>query len=318
MIGGSGLTRIARTEGELGTGRVVILDPRRVKPFAGQPRKRFRGIEQLAQSIRIVGQITPVIVTRSASTEYDAELVDGERRLRACLTARLPVKAVFEDALEEDRHVRSVAANFCRQQHDPVEIMEAVTTLKTAGRSIMEISAIFGKSPSWVMQHASLRKLHPEVLEHLKVPGDEVRLTRQQRRAKGRVSFSVALLLSSMDPQQQLAALERIVRGKMGMTEAKTAVAETAAAAGRSVGRNRTNPQRFRSVLSAVTTCSHMVERYLSMPGVEINALLAAATGEERRTLTDRLESLTESLLLLSDALGWRPTTDGELKVGGV
>lgn len=44
-------------------GQVVSLNPRMVKPFADQPRKRFRGIPRLAESIQAVGQITPIVVT---------------------------------------------------------------------------------------------------------------------------------------------------------------------------------------------------------------------------------------------------------------
>ena len=111
----------------LPSGVILKLDPARVKPFADNPRKRFRGIKQLAESIRLIGQVTPIVVTRSRENGFDAELVDGERRLRACLVGKMPVKAVIEgDDKVADRYVRSVAANFCRQGHDAVEIMEAV------------------------------------------------------------------------------------------------------------------------------------------------------------------------------------------------
>jgi len=53
----------------------------------------------------------------------------------------------------------SVAANFCRQQHDAVEIMEAVVALKKSGRTNREIAGIFGKSEVWVYQYSSLERL---------------------------------------------------------------------------------------------------------------------------------------------------------------
>jgi ParB-like chromosome segregation protein Spo0J len=43
---------------------VEEFDPRRVRPLPGQPRKRFRGIRELAASIAEVGQLAPGIVTR--------------------------------------------------------------------------------------------------------------------------------------------------------------------------------------------------------------------------------------------------------------
>jgi len=77
----------------------LILDPQTVKPFTDQPRKRFRGIPQLAESIRLAGQVTPIVVTRlePALNGYRYELTDGERRLQACLAAGLKVKAVLSD-----------------------------------------------------------------------------------------------------------------------------------------------------------------------------------------------------------------------------
>jgi len=75
----------------------VMFDPGRVKPFADQPRKRFRGIKQLAESIRLVGQVTPIVVTPYRENGFDAELIDGERRLQACRLSNLRIKAVIED-----------------------------------------------------------------------------------------------------------------------------------------------------------------------------------------------------------------------------
>ena len=119
----SDTTAIDQPTRRLPAGMVLRLEPRRVKPFAKNPRKRFRGIPQLAESILAVGQITPIIVAPCGEGGYDAELVDGERRLRACLLAKVPVTAILDgNGRVADRYVRSVAANFCRQGHDAVEI----------------------------------------------------------------------------------------------------------------------------------------------------------------------------------------------------
>ena len=140
------------------------------------------GIQKLAESIRLVGQVTPIVVSRCNQDGFDAELVDGERRLRACVMGKMPVKAVIEDVNGDvsSRYVRSVAANFCRQEHDAVEIMEAVVALRDAGRSAEDIAGIFGKTASWVTQYSSLKKLVPDVLNELKIAGDEAKLTRKE------------------------------------------------------------------------------------------------------------------------------------------
>jgi len=296
-------------------GQIFDLDPRRVKPFAAQPRKRFRGIAQLAESIRLVGQVTPIVVTTAAEADYDAELVDGERRLRACLEGNLRVRAVFDRATAEERYVRSVAANFCRQGHDAVEIMEAVLSLRKAGRSVAQIAGMTGKTATWVIQYASLRKLAPELLEKLKAPPVGQTLSKAQRRARGRLTLSVALLLIPLARAQQIAMLRKIEQGQMSMAQARTFVRRFAASKGVPVGKRQSDRSKFKAVRSAIETCSHVVDRYLDMPGVEIQGLVRNASLSERQELVGRLEKLCENLLMLSDALKVSRTTSLERKV---
>jgi ParB family chromosome partitioning protein len=285
------------------TDRVFELDPARVKPFADQPRKRFRGIAKLAQSIKTVGQVTPILVTDCDDPDYDAELVDGERRLRACLKGGMKVRVAFDAADGASRYLRSVAANFCRQDHDPVETMEAVLALRKSGASDAQIADAFGKTPSWVATYASLRKLSPPVLDEMKIAGDEKGQTRAQKRGRGRLTLSVALLLVRLPPEQQLKMLYRIQAGKMSMAQARTFVHREGLGMGVRVGKHLSSYAKFKAVRSAVENCSHVVERYLDMPGIEIGALIRTASRNEKQELSERLEKLCENLLMLSDAL---------------
>ncbi len=283
-------------------GYIVELDPSRVKPFADQPRKRFLGIAKLAESIRTVGQVTPILVTDCADPEFEAELVDGERRLRACLQGGMKVRAIFDNSKAEERHLHSMAANFCRQAHDAVEIMEAVLEVKKSGRTEKQIAAAFGKSVTWVAQHASLQRLSPAVLDELKVTADKRK--RAERLKGGRLTFSLALLLVPLPTRQQLSVLGRIKAGKMSLAQARTFVRREAGEMGVQVGRRQTSQMRFQAVHTAVKTCSHVVDRYLDMPGSEINALVRGAMPDDKRKLKSVLDGLCERLLMLSDALG--------------
>lgn len=285
------------------TGRVVRLDPNRVKPFAEQPRKRFRGIAKLAESIRLVGQITPIVVTACGEPEYDAELVDGERRLKACTTAGIKIKAIFtKDRGKAARFAASVAANFCRQPHDCMEIMEAVRALHNQGHAQEEIAGIFGKAISWVSQHASLAKLAPEVQEELKVAADGARREGHRLRAKGSITLSVALLLVGLPHDQQVAAMRKIVDGRMGMTQARAMVYRIGKKTG--VRMRPIHPQRYcNAVFGAVETCCHTLDRYLDMPGAEIQRLLKSASRSERHSLAKMVDRLCENLIAFGDAL---------------
>jgi len=296
-------TCVAGRKTPIDAGKVFELDPYRIKPFADQPRKRFRGISQLAESIRLAGQVTPIVVAACDDPDYDAQLVDGERRLRACREGHMNVKAVFESGADADRYIRSVAANFCRQSHDAVEIMEAVLTLKKSGYSNETIAGIFGKTAAWVSQYASLRKLSPAVLEELKVPDDRHKQSKAQRRSRGRVTLSMALLLVSLPIRMQLTMLRKIQAGKMSMAQARTFVHREAVGVGLHVGTRQSDYSKFKVVRSAVENCLHVVDRYLGMPGVEIAKLIGNANLSEKKHVVELLEKLCESLLMLSDAL---------------
>lgn len=286
-------------------GRVIELDPARIKPFADQPRKRFRGIDALARSIRTIGQVTPILVTPcDGENGYDAELVDGERRLRACLKASLPVRAIVTVRKSSKvRYEDSVAANFCRQPHDTAEIVEAITTLKRAGRTLEEIGGIVGKSKSWVYQHLSLERLVPDVRKMLERPGDETKRSRAEARAPGKLTFSLALLLVGLPADLQRRVARKIVLGRMGLVEARAAVRRLATRAGHKVGRSQADRHKLHSIGKAIDDCYHVTERYVNMPGIEIGAIVRSAPRKERRALAVRIESLCENLLGLSDAL---------------
>jgi len=281
---------------------LVNLDPARVKPFAKNPRKRFRGIAKLAESIRLIGQVTPIVVTKCDDRRFDAELVDGERRLRACLLGKMPVRAMF-DACNGDRYIRSIAANFCREGHDPVEIMEAVLALRQDGRTHKQIAAMFGKTACWSIQHAALEKLAKPILDQLKRPGDEARPTKAERRAKGKIPYSLALLLVPLAKQDQMRCARHIASKKLSLAQARTYVRKQAQRKGIRVGTRQSPHQRWRAVETAVATCRSVVDRYLDKPGVEFERLVRSATYRERHKMAADIEKLCDSLLMLSDAL---------------
>lgn len=210
---------------------ILLLDPFRVKPFAGQPRKRFHGIAKLAESIRIVGQVTPIVVTACRDKGFDAELVDGERRLQACRKGKLRIRAVMhEETAGHDRFALSVAANFCRQGHDAMEIAEAVKVLKDGGRSAEEIAKIFGKSMAWVYQHAMLLDLAPQVQAAIANAANDQ--TRSQVRRGGRLTMGLAILMNPLSHTKQAMVAARIVKQGMSYNTAKQYIETTVAKAG--------------------------------------------------------------------------------------
>ena len=286
--------------------QIVELDPKRVKPFARQPRKRFRGITLLAGSIKTVGQVTPIVVTEyddPGYPGYDAELIDGERRLRACLLGKMPVRAIFDSCCNGDRYARSVAANLCGQPHDVVEIMEVVLTFRKKGKTHEEIAAMFGKTTTWSVQHASLERLAKPILEKLQRPDDADGQTRAERRAKGKITFSTALLLVPLPKADQVRCARHITKKKMGLAEARTYIHKFARRGKIHVGRHSSPAARFATIRTAVTNCACVVDRHLDKSGPEFDKLIVAAGYNERHKLSRDLEKLCDSLLMLADAL---------------
>ncbi|MFA6411042.1 MAG: ParB/RepB/Spo0J family partition protein, partial [Candidatus Buchananbacteria bacterium] len=147
--------------------KTIAINPFEVRPLPGQIRQHFAGVKELADSIKEIGQVMPIIVTelRSPSGPYRVQLVDGERRLAACQYLKRGIVAFVTDgSLEpEEIYALSVAANFGRQPHDPIEILQAILTFKKYGKTNEQIARVFGKSVAWVCQHYLLRKLDPIV-----------------------------------------------------------------------------------------------------------------------------------------------------------
>jgi ParB family chromosome partitioning protein len=134
---------------------VISIDTGRVRPFADQPREYFdpNDLISLEMSIKQRGQLQPGMVRQlRGDRDHDFELVDGQRRWHACSRLGVPFRAVIINPKdEEDQYEISVAANFQRAGHTPMETAQAIERLCTRGRRTEEyVATLFGKSGVWV------------------------------------------------------------------------------------------------------------------------------------------------------------------------
>lgn len=150
----------------------------KILPNPMQPRRVFGAAElqELADSIREVGLINPIVVVKSGEWYV---LVDGERRWRACKLLGMPeIRAdVREENLEQDKLlIQALVANVRRTDLSPIEEARAYHTMKTVMlMSNVEIAKRAGINCMRVAHRLQLLELPEDLREMIgsgKIPVD--------------------------------------------------------------------------------------------------------------------------------------------------
>lgn len=130
-----------------------------------QARKVFEDIDSLAQSLKEVGQLTPINVSEDPEHEGKYIIEQGERRWRAAKAAGLEtIKCVVVEAPEaEDREIRQLTENIQRDSMRPHEISAVFAKLIAKGMNNAEIGRLFGWSRQRVKVFTDMIGM-PEVL----------------------------------------------------------------------------------------------------------------------------------------------------------
>lgn len=192
----------------------------RVRPCPFQPRKDFsdESIDELADSIKAQGIIQPLVV-RQQGDVY--ELIAGERRWRAARKAGLnEIPVIVRDA--DDRTVLEIALveNLQRENLNPIEEALGYTELAHQFDLTQEaIATKVGKSRAAVANALRLLKLAPEVQNHL----------RNNRISTGHAKAVLGLSAH----EQQLLAVERVLREGLNVRQTENLITELQAAAGK-------------------------------------------------------------------------------------
>jgi ParB/RepB/Spo0J family partition protein len=127
--------------------RVLILKVEDVRPNPRQPRQEFdeKRLSELADSIRSQGVLKPITVTRVGDA---FEIIDGERRWRACQAAGL--SALPAIAQEIDPLTGALIENSQRVALNVVEEARAIATFVVEQGGVAEAARALGKSESWI------------------------------------------------------------------------------------------------------------------------------------------------------------------------
>lgn len=146
----------------------IRIDPNiiTIRDSCKRARKDLGDITELAISIEDHGQITPILITR------DNELIAGERRLQACIEAKVLIDVVYRDQVD-DLTMREIELeeNIRRKDmtwQESANLVKQITDLKqdkygakAAGRSqvgwsLADTASAMGKSRSSVTQDIQL------------------------------------------------------------------------------------------------------------------------------------------------------------------
>jgi len=109
--------------------RIIELPIDKIKPNPHQPRTDFDEylIENLAESIKTVGLIQPIIVRNKGDIYY---IVAGERRLRASKLAGIEtIKSIIIKVNEEENLTLALIENLQREDLNPIEEAKAYKVL---------------------------------------------------------------------------------------------------------------------------------------------------------------------------------------------
>lgn len=199
------------TPEEENVSRETMLPISKVEPNRDQPRRAFdeAALEELAESIKIHGIIQPLIVCKRDKTY---EIIAGERRWRAAMKAGLKtVPVLIRDYSEQELYEVALIENLQRENLNAIE--EAVAYRKLIEEYSLtqeQVAERVSKNRTTVTNALRLLKLEDRVQEML-ISGE---LSAGHARA----------LLSIADPENQIAAAEKIGESGMSVREAEAFV----------------------------------------------------------------------------------------------
>lgn len=198
----------------------------RIVPMKGQPRQHFdeTALEELAQSIREVGLLEPLVVRKvppipgappAMGDRY--ELIAGERRWRASQRAGLKdVLVVVKDVSPVAAFELAMIENVQREDLNPIELAEAFSRLiKEHGYTQERLAERIGKDRTTIAN--SLRLLRLPVIV-------------RERVVRGELTEGHARALLQVGDDAELAKLaEKVVRGRLSVRQTEQLARQTKA-----------------------------------------------------------------------------------------
>ena len=160
-----GIAALERVRSAMAAARHETVDIQRIRPFGKQPRNFFdpKRMAELTESVRQSGQLVEGMLrpVNRDKLGRDFELIDGERRWRACLAAGVPSYRAMVVDLERDdtQFLISATVNFNRTEHTPQETALAIRHMhETLKLSLIEIGKLIGKHETGFVGRAKVAR----------------------------------------------------------------------------------------------------------------------------------------------------------------
>ena len=276
--------------------RVPLTD---VRPDPKQPRTYFKAsaLQALATSLKKTGQRQPITVrVRKAGAKPLYEIIDGERRWRACqmagiATIRIDIEEGRDLSRHADQHLLSLASNFMREGHTHMEIADAVLYQAdaqvavgvTRGQAVLALCEAIGKSDAWVYSYLQLQDLREDLKArmHPDQPDDK------------RLRFAEAVILAPLSASLQQDIYRKLLRHPPG---ARALVAKKLVAEATNTPIQRRSSNITVSTSRFVTRMAAEIDRVLDFKQADFRNALATVPAEE-------LKALRQSIAFLLDAI---------------
>lgn len=292
-------------------GTVLELDPRRIKPLPDNPRWATNpgfspeSLRELAEGIQLIGQaeageVCPI----KGDPDFDAQLIDGERRLRACKIADVMFRAGVREDVTPDMlpllWALSVVRNNGKVPQTVREQMSIVSRLRSEefGLTVEQVATALGVGVGVVTRLSLLSRLHPLVQEMLDdtddSTGDLAPNNKGKRRGGRKLTSQLALLLIPFSPKEQVARAEEIVSQGMGYGEARRHIINHRREAGLKVsgGKKGRQAEWFQALSTLARVSAEKFGIYLDMPQTEILDMIRGRSHEDRHSVAGELQSL--------------------------
>jgi ParB family transcriptional regulator, chromosome partitioning protein len=187
------LADIFKSESLEGVIRKIKLS--KIKPSEIQPRsERQKGVIELAQSLKEVGLLQPILVTKNSDDTY--KIIAGERRYHAANELGWDdIECKILDKNEKETYKLAVIENLQRENLSPYEEIEAMSILKEKFQyTDNDLAGLFGKSRSYMSEMLSINSLSKEEIISCKKAGIESKnLLIQAAQASKRGDFQTFL-----------------------------------------------------------------------------------------------------------------------------